>query len=97
MACESIDTSTPMGKMIFTVIGAVAELERSLIRERVMMGLERARRQGKRLGRRRVVVDRERVALLRAHGLSLREIARQMNVSKDKVARSISRVDVNAS
>ena len=94
---ESIDTSTPMGKMIFTVIGAVAELERSLIRERVMMGLERARRQGKRLGRRRVVVDRERVALLRAHGLSLREIARQMNVSKDKVARSISRVDVNAS
>jgi len=94
---ESIDTLTAMGKMIVTVIGAVAELERSLIRERVMMGLERARRQGKRLGRRRVVVDRERVALLRAHGLSLREIARQMNVSKDKVARSISRVDVNAS
>src|SRR5262249_28035637 len=48
---ESIDTSTPMGKMIFTVIGAVAELERSLIRERVMMGLECAKRQGKKLGR----------------------------------------------
>src|SRR6266516_7593996 len=44
---ESVDTSTPMGKMVFTVIGAVAELERSLIKERVMMGLERARKQGK--------------------------------------------------
>ena len=39
---ESVDTSTPMGKMVFTVIGTVAELERSLIRERVVMGLERA-------------------------------------------------------
>src|SRR5262245_44969136 len=48
---ESIDTSAPMGKMIFTVIGAVAELERSLIRERVMMELDRARREGKKLGR----------------------------------------------
>ena len=48
---ESIDTSTPIGKMVFTIIGAVAELERSLIRERVVMGLARARKQGKRLGR----------------------------------------------
>ena len=44
---ESVDTSTPMGKMIFTVLGAVAELERSLIKERVAMGLERARKEGK--------------------------------------------------
>ena len=84
---ESIDTSTPMGKMIFTVIGAVAELERSLIRERVMMGLERARRQGKKLGRPQKLVDRERVLLLKSKGLSLREIAVQLDVSKDKVAR----------
>src|SRR5207249_10873995 len=47
---EAIDTSTPMGKMIFTVLGAVAELERNLIRERVQMGITRARRQGKPLG-----------------------------------------------
>src|SRR5262245_61646026 len=84
---ESVDTSTPMGKMIFTVIGAVAELERSLIRERVMMGLERARRQGKRLGRPQKLVDREQVASLRARGLSLRQIAIELEVSKDKVAR----------
>jgi DNA invertase Pin-like site-specific DNA recombinase len=46
---ESIDTSTPMGKMIFTVLAAVAELERNLIKERVQMGIARARKQGKRL------------------------------------------------
>jgi DNA invertase Pin-like site-specific DNA recombinase len=85
---ESIDTSTPMGKMIFTVIGAVAELERSLIRERVMMGLERAKRQGKRLGRPQKLVDREQVARLRARGLTLRQIALTLNVSKDKIART---------
>src|SRR5215831_4536867 len=71
---ESVDTSTPMGKMIFTVLGAVAELERNLIRERVMMGLDRAKRQGKRLGRPQKLVDREQVATLRARGLSLRQI-----------------------
>ena len=48
---ESIDTSTPMGKMVFTVIAAVAELARSLIRERVVMGIKRARTNGKCLGR----------------------------------------------
>jgi DNA invertase Pin-like site-specific DNA recombinase len=83
---ESIDTSTPMGKMIFTVIGAVAELERSLIRERVMMGLDRARRQGKKLGRPKTLVDREKVVTLRAKGFSLRQIALELKVSKDKIA-----------
>jgi len=84
---ESIDTSTPMGKMIFTVIGAVAELERSLIRERVMMGLDRAKRQGKRLGRPRRLLDRDRVAALRGGGLSLRRIATMLDLSKDTIAR----------
>lgn len=48
---EQIDTSTPTGKMTFTILGAVAELERSLIVERVRMGLQSARKKGKRLGR----------------------------------------------
>jgi len=48
---EQLDTSTPTGKMVFTVLGAVAELERSLIVERVRMGLRNARKKGKRLGR----------------------------------------------
>src|SRR5262245_24493246 len=79
---ESIDTSTPMGKMIFTVIGAVAELERSLIRERVMMGLDRARRHGKKLGRPRTLIDYEKLSELRKAGLSLRQIAKQTGVSR---------------
>src|ERR1700719_3338543 len=48
---EQVDTSTPTGKMIFTVLGAVAELERSLIAERVRAGLRNAKAKGKRLGR----------------------------------------------
>src|SRR5215471_12495724 len=59
---ESIDTSTPLGRMVFTVIGAVAELERSLVRERVVMGLNKARKCGTRLGRPRVQVNAAAVA-----------------------------------
>ena len=72
---ESIDTSTPMGKMIFTVLGAVAELERNLIKERVHMGISRARKQGKALGRPRVEVDPSRLlafAPVASHGIRSR-------------------------
>src|SRR5271168_1659596 len=65
---ESIDTSTPTGKMVFTVLGAVAELERSLIAERVRAGLRNPRSKGKRLGRPRVPVDAARITSLRAQG-----------------------------
>jgi DNA invertase Pin-like site-specific DNA recombinase len=87
---ESVDTSTPMGKMVFTVIGAVAELERSLIKERVMMGLERAKKDGKRLGRPTGTnANIERIKRLRDQGLSLRKIASEVNVSKNTVARAL--------
>src|SRR2546422_469964 len=59
---EQVDTSTPTGKMVFTVLGAVAELERSLIVERVKAGLRNARAKGKRLGRPRKVLDAKRIA-----------------------------------
>jgi len=78
---ESIDTSTPMGKMIFTVLGAVAELERNLIKERVHMGISRARKAGKQLGRPRRIFDRER-ALAMLQSMSAREVARQLGVSR---------------
>lgn len=78
---ESIDTSTPMGKMVFTVIAAVAELERSLIRERVSMGLQKAKAQGKRIGRPTVRIDSDELQALRDEGLSCRAIARQLGVS----------------
>jgi DNA invertase Pin-like site-specific DNA recombinase len=67
---ESLDTSTPAGKMVFTVLGAVAELERSLIVERVKAGLRNARAKGRKLGGPRIAVDATRVAELRAAGLS---------------------------
>src|SRR6185436_17723751 len=65
---EQLDTATPAGKMVFTVLGAVAELERGLIVERVKVGSRNARAKGKRLGRSRVVVDTFRIARLREPG-----------------------------
>ena len=82
---EAIDTSTAMGRMVFTVLGAVAELERSLIVERVNAGLSRARREGKTLGRPRVIVDREKVRGLADEGLSLRAIASRLRLTKSTV------------
>jgi DNA invertase Pin-like site-specific DNA recombinase len=67
--------------MVFTVLGAVAELERSLIAERVRAGLRNARAKGKRLGRPRVAVDAAKVARLRAAGFSWPKIARELGVS----------------
>ena len=78
---ESLDTSTPAGKMVFTVLGAVAELERSLIVERVKAGLRNARAKGKRLGRPRIFVDASKVTNLRKQGRSWRMIARQLGCS----------------
>src|SRR3984957_19753153 len=78
---EQVDTSTPTGKMVFTVLGAVAELERNLIVERVRAGLRHARAKGKRLGRPRKSVDAAAVRSLRAAGDSWRMIARRMDVS----------------
>lgn len=78
---EQLDTSTPTGKMVFTVLGAVAELERSLIVERVKAGLRNARAKGKRLGRPHKIVDASRIATLRAQGKSWRKISRIMQCS----------------
>lgn len=82
---EAVDTSTPAGRMLFQVIGAMAEFERELIRERVVAGIKRAKAKGKRLGRPRVDVDAETVIGLRATGLSLRDIADEVGVSAGTV------------
>ena len=78
---EAIDTSTAMGKMTFTVVAAVGELERSLISERVRGGLRNARAKGKRLGRPQVEIDSAAIAEMRAHGMSLKAIAEKFNCS----------------
>ena len=86
---ESIDTSTPMGRMIFTVLGAVAELERNLIKERISMGISRARKQGKALGSPRVEIDPLQVVGLRARGYSLNQIANELGIGRGTVERAL--------
>jgi DNA invertase Pin-like site-specific DNA recombinase len=89
---ESIDTSTPMGKMIFTVLGAVAELERNLIKERVHMGISRARKQGKQLGRPKRIFDREKAQTM-VLTMSVRQAAHQLGVSRGVLERALSESD----
>jgi DNA invertase Pin-like site-specific DNA recombinase len=84
---ENVDTSTPTGKMVFTVLGAVAELERSLIQERVKAGLRNARAKGKRLGRPRADVDETEIKALRAAGASWRAVAEKLGVGVGTVHR----------
>jgi DNA invertase Pin-like site-specific DNA recombinase len=84
---EALDTATPMGKAMFTIIGAMAELERNVIRERVRAGVRNARRNGKQLGRKRVVFDRSRAVELHEAGASVREIAGTLGICRGVVHR----------
>ena len=83
---ENIDTSSPLGSAIFTIISAVAQLERDIIAERVKAGLRRAKENGKRLGRPRLAIDLEKIQKLRSQGLSLRAIAKETGVSRTTVS-----------
>ncbi len=82
---ENFDTSTPIGRAMFSIVGALVELERDLIVERSVEGQRRARARGARIGRPRREVNVERLAALRAEGKSIREIARAVGVSKSVV------------
>jgi len=82
---ENIDTSSPLGSAIFTIISAVAQLERDIIAERVKAGLRRAVANGKKLGRPRLRVDPKAIHGMRNQGLSYREIARRLGVSHPTV------------
>jgi len=83
---ENIDTSSPLGSAIFTIISAVAQLERDIIAERVKAGLRRAKENGKKLGRPRVEVDPAQIQKMRSRGLSLRAIGKQIGISRTKVS-----------
>jgi DNA invertase Pin-like site-specific DNA recombinase len=84
---EALDTSTPIGKAMFTIIGAMAELERNVIRERVRAGVRNARKNGKALGRMRVIFDRSRAIELRDGGATIRDIADTLGVGRGTVQR----------
>src|SRR6202140_543676 len=77
---ENIDTSSPLGQAMFTIVSAVAQLERDLIRERVSAGIRNARANGKKLGRPKSGVNNERILELKGEGQSLRQIAASLGV-----------------
>jgi DNA invertase Pin-like site-specific DNA recombinase len=87
---NSLDTSTPTGKLVFHVVGSVAEFERVIIRERVRAGLANARRNGKRLGRPAVLANvREKIHTLKESGLSNYAVAERLKVGEATVRRAL--------
>lgn len=84
---EPIDTGGPLGRALVTIIGAVAELERNLIIERVRAGMRRARLEGRHIGRKPVEVDRDAILGDRRRGQSLGQLARTYGVSRTTIHR----------
>ncbi len=86
---ENIDTGGPLGRAIVVIVGAIAELERNLIIERVKAGMRRAKLEGRHIGRRPLDVDRTAVVQDRRRGLSLTEVAKAHNISRALVSKII--------
>jgi DNA invertase Pin-like site-specific DNA recombinase len=84
---EAIDTEGALGRAIIVIVSAIAELERSLIVERVRAGMRRAKLEGRQIGRSRLDVDREQVVLDRRSGLSLTQVAKKHGISRASVCR----------
>jgi DNA invertase Pin-like site-specific DNA recombinase len=86
---ENIDTGGPLGRAIVVIVGAIAELERSLITERVKAGMRRARLEGRRIGRAPLNIDRVAVVADRLAGMSLTGVAKKYHVSRATVCRLV--------
>jgi DNA invertase Pin-like site-specific DNA recombinase len=86
---ENIDTGGPLGRALVVIIGAIAELERNLIVERVRAGMRRAKLEGRHIGRRPLDIDRAAVLHHRAQGRSLSQIAETFSTSRATVSRII--------
>ena len=84
---ENIDTGSPLGEAIFTIVSAMAQLERDIIRERVKAGLRNAVNKGKRLGRPKLSVDVCKMKEMQNNGDSVRYIASRMNIPTATVSR----------
>jgi DNA invertase Pin-like site-specific DNA recombinase len=84
---ENVDTSGPLGRAMLTIVGAISELERSLIVERVRAGMRRAKLEGRRIGRAPLDIDRQQVVADRRSGMSLTEVAKKYHVSRATVCR----------
>jgi len=86
---ECIDTSGPMGRMFLTMVGSIAELEKSLIVEHIRAGMRRAKMVGQRLGRAPLNVDRAAIVRDRLSGMSLTKVAKRHGVSRATVVRLV--------
>ena len=86
---ENIDTSSPLGEAIFTIISAMSKLERDIIAERVKGGLRKAKANGTTLGRPNNDIDINRVIKYKEKGMSIREIAKELGLSRSKVERTL--------
>src|SRR5216683_1310515 len=86
---ENIDTGGPLGRAMVVIVGAIAELEKSLIVERVKAGMRRARLEGRRIGRRPLNFDREQVLADRCSGMSLTQVANKHRISRATVCRLV--------
>ena len=84
---ENIDTGGPLGRAVVIIVGAIAELERNLIIERVRAGMRRARLEGRHIGRIPLTLDRTSILQHRAHGQSLSQIAKTFQISRATVSR----------
>jgi len=95
---QAIDTTTPAGRLLFNVLGSIAEFERDLIRERTVAGIEAARRRGARIGRPRALRGPEtyRLEALAAQGLSMRAIGRELGCSPATAAGELARLQALA-
>jgi DNA invertase Pin-like site-specific DNA recombinase len=86
---ENVDTGGPLGRAMVVIIGAISELERNLIIERVRAGMRRAKLEGRRLGRAPLDVDRAAILRDRQRGMSLTEVAKAHRISRASVARIV--------
>ena len=86
---EQIDTGGPLGRAIIVIVGAVAELERNLIIERVRAGMRRAKLEGRAIGRQPLELDRSSILRDRNQGQSLRQLAKSYRVSRATIHRVV--------
>ncbi len=86
---ENVDTGGPLGRAMVVIIGAIAELERNLIIERVRAGMRRARLEGRQIGRAPLEVNRAALLIDRERGMSLKDLAKAYGISKASVCRVI--------
>ena len=93
---EGVATGDAMERLFITIISAIAELERSLVVERVKSGMRCARLEGRQIGRARLDVDREQVVIDRRSGMSLTQVAKKHNISRASVCRLMKEASENA-